>query len=84
MTTWPAAAVPTLYEWAGGRTAIERMIDCFYDRVERDDLISPLFPGGVSAEHQEHLGPDLPLLQQAAAPGLTAPAPESRYGHALA
>jgi hemoglobin len=40
--------VPTLYEWAGGREPIERMIGCFYDRVERDDLLSPLFPGGVS------------------------------------
>ena len=47
--------VPTLYEWAGGRTAIERMIDRFYDRVERDDLLSPLFPGGVSAAHREHV-----------------------------
>jgi hemoglobin len=47
--------VPTLYEWAGGREAIERMIGCFYDRVERDDLLSPLFPGGVSAEHREHV-----------------------------
>ena len=47
--------VPTLYDWAGGRTAIERMINRFYDRVEGDDLISPLFPGGVSAEHREHV-----------------------------
>jgi hypothetical protein len=47
--------VPTLYEWAGGRTAIGQMIGCFYDRVERDDLLSPLFPGGVSAAHREHV-----------------------------
>jgi hemoglobin len=47
--------VPTLYEWAGGRAAIERMISCFYDRVETDDLLSPLFPGGVSAAHREHV-----------------------------
>jgi hemoglobin len=46
---------PTLYEWAGGRAAIERMIDAFYDRVEGDDLLSPLFPGGVSAEHRDHV-----------------------------
>jgi hemoglobin len=44
--------VPTLFEWAGGRTVIDRMIDCFYDRVERDDLLSPFFPGGVSAAHR--------------------------------
>ena len=37
---------PTLYEWVKGRPAIARLIDCFYDRVERDDLLSPFFPGG--------------------------------------
>jgi hemoglobin len=46
---------PTLYDWAGGRPAFERLIDAFYDRVERDDLLSPLFPGGVSSEHREHV-----------------------------
>ena len=46
---------PTLYEWVKGRPAITRLIDCFYDRVERDDLLSPFFPGGVSAEHREHV-----------------------------
>src|SRR5258708_36984114 len=46
---------PTLYDWVQGRPAITRLIDCFYDRVERDDLLSPFFPGGVSAEHREHV-----------------------------
>jgi hemoglobin len=31
------------------------MIDAFYDRVERDELLSPFFPGGVSEEHREHV-----------------------------
>ena len=31
------------------------MINRFYDRVERDDLLSPFFPGGVSAAHREHV-----------------------------
>jgi hemoglobin len=48
------AAEPTLYEWAGGREPLERMLNAFYDRVERDDLLAPLFPGGVSAEHRTH------------------------------
>jgi len=47
--------MPTLYEWAGGGEAIERLINSFYDRVEADDLISPFFPGGVSAEHRDHV-----------------------------
>jgi hypothetical protein len=43
---------PTLYEWVNGRPAIAQVIDCFYDRVEHDDLLSPLFPGGVSVTHR--------------------------------
>src|SRR4029077_8078268 len=27
----------------------------FYDRVETDDLLSPLFPGGVGEEHRRHV-----------------------------
>jgi hemoglobin len=50
-----ADSPPTLYEWAGGREGIERMINAFYDRVEKDDQISPFFPGGVSAEHRDHV-----------------------------
>jgi hemoglobin len=46
---------PTLYEWAGGRDAFERLMNNFYDRVEHDELISPYFPGGVSREHRDHV-----------------------------
>ncbi|GAA2383200.1 group II truncated hemoglobin [Dactylosporangium salmoneum] len=46
---------PTLFDWAGGTPAIRRLIDRFYDRVEHDDLISPLFPGGVSEQHRAHV-----------------------------
>jgi hemoglobin len=46
---------PTLFEWAGGREALARMINAFYDRVERDDLLSPFFPGGVTVRHREHV-----------------------------
>ena len=47
--------VPTLYEWAGGTPALRRLLDAFYDRVEADDLLSPVFPGGVSEEHRAHV-----------------------------
>ena len=30
-------------------------MDCFYNRVERDELLSPYFPGGVSEEHRAHV-----------------------------
>lgn len=48
--------IPTLYAWAGGEPAIRRMINAFYDRVEHDDLLGPLFPGGVSEEHRANVG----------------------------
>jgi len=34
---------------------MERMLNAFYDRVESDDLLSPVFPGGVHAEHRHHV-----------------------------
>ena len=46
---------PTLYEWAGGSDAFSRMINAFYDRVERDELLSPFFPGGVHEDHRRHV-----------------------------
>ncbi len=48
-------APPSLYEWSGGPDGLRRMINAFYDRVERDDLLSPFFPGGVSKRHREHV-----------------------------
>ena len=45
----------TLYEWAGGQAALERLINAFYDRVEADDLLSRFFPGGVTEEHRDHV-----------------------------
>ena len=45
----------SLYEWAGGADAIRRMIDAFYDRVERNELFSGLFPGGVTEEHRHNV-----------------------------
>jgi hemoglobin len=37
---------PTLVEWAGGPSALHAMIDAFYDRVERDELLAPSSPPG--------------------------------------
>jgi hemoglobin len=46
---------PTLFEWAGGEPALRRLIDAFYDRVERDELLSGFFPGGVGEQHRAHV-----------------------------
>ena len=36
-------APPTLYEWAGGMEAFERLTEAFYKRVGQDELLAPLF-----------------------------------------
>src|ERR1700738_3376235 len=46
---------PTIYGWAGGAEAFERWLNVFYDLVEGDDLLAPLFGGTVSAEHRDHV-----------------------------
>ncbi len=46
---------PTLYEWAGGHDAIRRLMDAFYDRVEGDELLAPLFGGSVGEEHRRNV-----------------------------
>ena len=37
------ASVPSLYEWAGGEEAFERLTEAFYRQVLQDDLLEPLF-----------------------------------------
>jgi Bacterial-like globin len=51
----PDNSAPSLYRWAGGEAPIRRLIDRFYDRVERDELLSPFFPGGVSEDHRAYV-----------------------------
>jgi hemoglobin len=55
MSAEPRADTPTIYEWAGGREAFERWFDVFYDLVERDSLLAPVFGGSVSAEHRRNV-----------------------------
>ena len=35
--------VPTVYEWAGGQDAFERLTVAFYARVREDELLAPVF-----------------------------------------
>ncbi|MGH2954403.1 MAG: group II truncated hemoglobin [Solirubrobacterales bacterium] len=55
MTPPPNEAPPTLYDWGGGRDALERWLNVFYDRVEADELLAPVFGGKVSAEHRRNV-----------------------------
>jgi hemoglobin len=45
---------PTLYEWAGGDTAFERLTEAFYRKVRRDELLGPLFRD-MDADHPRHV-----------------------------
>jgi hemoglobin len=47
-------AVPTLYEWAGGAEAFERLTETFYEKVKRDDLLEPLFRH-MDPSHPKHV-----------------------------
>jgi hemoglobin len=49
------AETPTIYEWAGGTAALRRWLDAFYDVVEADELIAPMFGGTVSERHRDHV-----------------------------
>jgi hemoglobin len=35
--------VPTVYEWAGGSEAFERLTEAFYGKVREDDFLEPVF-----------------------------------------
>ena len=47
-------AVPTLYEWAGGTEALERLTEVFYRRVPDDPVLAPVF-AQMSSEHPRHV-----------------------------
>jgi hemoglobin len=46
---------PTIYEWAGGREAFGHWLNVFYDLVEADELLAPVFDGRVSEGHRDHV-----------------------------
>ncbi|MEV6305586.1 group II truncated hemoglobin [Actinoplanes sp. NPDC051861] len=46
--------VPTLYEWAGGSAALERLTERFYQLVVADDVIGPLF-ANMDPGHPRHV-----------------------------
>lgn len=46
--------IPTLYDWAGGMPAFEKLMDVFYKKVLKDDLLEPVFKH-MSPDHQKHV-----------------------------
>jgi hemoglobin len=46
--------IPTLFEWAGGAPALEKLTEVFYKKVLQDDLLYPVFKN-MSPEHSKHV-----------------------------
>jgi hemoglobin len=46
--------IPSLYEWAGGMPAFEKLFDIFYDKVLADEILEPVFKH-MSPEHRLHV-----------------------------
>ena len=55
--SWAVSETPakTIYQWAGGTEAFERWLNAFYDLVEEDEGLAPLFGGRVSERHRAHV-----------------------------
>jgi len=68
--------IPTLFEWAGGMPALERLTQRFYDKVRQDQMLAPIF-AQMSSEH-----PRLAVLnsQPGAAADPKAPMPHWNWG----
>ncbi len=49
-----SAATPSLYEWAGGGEALERLTKRFYEKVRADELLEPVFRG-MDAHHPQYV-----------------------------
>jgi hemoglobin len=45
---------PTVYEWAGGAEAFERLTALFYRKVHEDSLLAPVF-AHVRPDHAHHV-----------------------------
>jgi hemoglobin len=47
-------SIPTLYDWAGGAEALERLTERFYEHVVTDDLLKPLF-AHMDSDHPRYV-----------------------------
>ena len=45
---------PSVYDWAGGSAAFNRLTEVFYGHVLKDPLLAPVF-AGMDAEHPQHV-----------------------------
>lgn len=50
----PHTTPPSLYEWAGGSAALEKLTGLFYDKVKADPLLQPVFEQ-MDSDHPQHV-----------------------------
>jgi len=71
---------PTLFDWAGGAEALERLTETFYDEVRRDPVLEPVFRQ-MDERHPRHVavwlgevfgGPDLYTREHGGYPHMVA------------
>ena len=48
------SSVPTLYDWAGGMPALEKLTEVFYGRIPADPILAPVF-ANMPADHPKHV-----------------------------
>jgi hemoglobin len=49
-----APDVPTLYDWAGGLPALERLTGIFYAKIRQDPLLAPVF-AAMNSKHPHYV-----------------------------
>ena len=54
MESGSETAPPTLFEWAGGQEAFERLTTAFYRAVRADDILGPVF-AHMPPDHPSHV-----------------------------
>jgi hemoglobin len=52
--TGTGGANPTLYAWAGGAEALDRLFTRFYEHVADDEILAPVF-AGMDPHHAQHV-----------------------------
>lgn len=46
--------IPSLYEWSGGKAALEKLTEVFYDKVLKDEVLYPVFKN-MASDHSKHV-----------------------------
>jgi hemoglobin len=46
--------VPSLYQWMGGMPALRRLVEAFYDHVQQDPVLAPIF-AHMGGDHVDHV-----------------------------